>query len=70
MLIIQGLINGMSVWLLVLKLLPFIGLAGLVLRIVFGWDEIGPLWLLILLTLISPFWAYFWFLRRGRRRLF
>ena len=70
MLFIQGLIQGFQNFILILKLLPFIGTACLILRIVFGWDDIGPLWLLILLTLISPFCAYFWFLHRGRRRLF
>ncbi len=70
MLIIQGLIQGLLNFVLILKLLPFIGVVGLILRFGFGWDGIGPMWFLITLTLISPFWAYFWFLRRGRRRFF
>ena len=69
MLIIQGLIQGLLNSVLILKLLPFIGVVGLIPRFGFGWDDIGPMWFLITLTLVSPFWAYLWFLRRGRRRL-
>ena len=39
MLFIRGLIQGVQDIILILKLLPFIGVVRLILRVVFGWDQ-------------------------------